>query len=494
MLGCSCPDQLTTNPDMSRSSKFNRGLLLCLLAAGFCGGLAQSALAQSFTVLHSFTPMATNAVGIYTNSDGAAAKGALVLSGNILYGACTQGGPSGGGTIFAVNIDGSGFKVLHAFTPLDNGNNTDGSYAQFFFINNSEYVVGQDPGLIMADGKLYGTTGSGGLWAGGTVFAMNVDGSGFTNLHSFNSGNSEGHYPHGGLVVSGRSLYGTTGYYGAGGSSIYAIGTDGSGFTNLHTFSGGDGIGPNGLVLFGDTLFGTTYFGGGTSFFPASYGTVFSLRVDGTGFNVLYSFGSGSDGDPQAGVAVSDGTIYGITPSLVFKLSSSGESFWILHRFDAPGVNTSGLTLSANTLYGTDGTLFAVNTDGTGFTNLYSFTPTAPSGAPPFFSTNTDGASPAGQLILSGRTLYGTTEMAGSGGSGTVFKLWLSPPLAVLAAGSDLVLTWPTNAVGFRLQAAPDLLSSTSWTNVLQSPSVLDGQNLVILPVSGASGFYRLSH
>ena len=41
-----------------------------------------------------------------------------------------------------------------------------------------------------------------------------------------------------------------------------------------------------------------------------------------------------------------------------------------------------GLILSGNTLYGTaqyggssgNGTVFAVNTDGTGFTNLYSFT------------------------------------------------------------------------------------------------------------------------
>ena len=44
-----------------------------------------------------------------------------------------------------------------------------------------------------------------------------------------------------------------------------------------------------------------------------------------------------------------------------------------------------------------NGTVFAVNTDGTGFTNLYSFT------------DGSDGANPNAGLILSGNTLYGTT-------------------------------------------------------------------------------------
>src|SRR6266446_4904964 len=74
----------------------------------------------------------------------------------------------------------------------------------------------------------------------------------------------------------------------------------------------------------------------------------------------------------------------------------------------------AGLTLSGNTLYGTAlsggssgwGTVFAVNTDGTGFTNLHSFT--ALSG--PHTSTNSDGANPYAGLVLSGNTLYGTAN------------------------------------------------------------------------------------
>ena len=45
------------------------------------------------------------------------------------------------------------------------------------------------------------------------------------------------------------------------------------------------------------------------------------------------------------------------------------------------------------------------------FTTLYNF----PGG--------TNGANPAAGLLLSGGTLYGTTFNGGSGGSGTVFKV-----------------------------------------------------------------------
>jgi len=64
---------------------------------------------------------------------------------------------------------------------------------------------------------------------------------------------------------------------------------------------------------------------------------------------------------------------------------------------------------------GGNGAVFAINVDGTGIRTLYSFTTVNPN-----TGTNRDGAYPYG-LILSGNTLYGTTEQGGSGGNGTVF-------------------------------------------------------------------------
>jgi uncharacterized repeat protein (TIGR03803 family) len=79
----------------------------------------------------------------------------------------------------------------------------------------------------------------------GTVFALKTDGTGFTVLHNFTARNwltdygvnADGAEPFGGLVLSGTTLYGT-GYDGgsAGSGSVFAVNTDGLGFTVLHSF------------------------------------------------------------------------------------------------------------------------------------------------------------------------------------------------------------------------------------------------------------------
>src|SRR5450756_1375931 len=87
---------------------------------------------------------------------------------------------------------------------------------------------------------------------------------------------------------------------------------------------------------------------------------------------------------------------------LILAGQVTAQTFTTLHSFTAlSGLTNSdgaypfaGLTLSGDTLYGTasggsssNGSVFAVNTAGTGFTNLHGFT--ADSGSPPY--TNSDG-------------------------------------------------------------------------------------------------------
>ena len=106
----------------------------------------------------------------------------------------------------------------------------------------------------------------------------------------------------------------------------------------------------------------------------------------------------------------------------MFALNTNGTGFTTLHSFtNSPdGANPyAGLILSGNTLYGTAcsggssnaGTVFAVNTNGTGFVVLHSFT------------ISPDGANPQAGLILSGNTLYGTTCYGGSSNYGTLFAI-----------------------------------------------------------------------
>ncbi len=106
--------------------------------------------------------------------------------------------------MFRVNTGGTGFTVLHQFTAWSDTNSG-------FAINGD----GASPnGLILSGDRLYGTAGLGGEFGQGTVFAVNVDGSGFTTLHSFTAAsftnnyiNSDGVEPESGLILSGNMLY-----------------------------------------------------------------------------------------------------------------------------------------------------------------------------------------------------------------------------------------------------------------------------------------------
>jgi uncharacterized repeat protein (TIGR03803 family) len=145
--------------------------------------------------------------------------------------------------------------------------------------------------LVLSGNTLYGTTDSGGSPDNGTLFAINTDGTDYTNLYSFTatSGpypgtNSDGAYPWTGLVISGNTLYGTTTLGGASGNgTVFAVNTNGIGFATLYSFTAvdqtyytnSDGANPYaGLLLLGNTLYATAEAGGS---FVA--GTVFSLTL-----------------------------------------------------------------------------------------------------------------------------------------------------------------------------------------------------------------------
>jgi uncharacterized repeat protein (TIGR03803 family) len=440
-------------------------LLLPVLMAGLGLFPARRVAAQNLTNLHNFTGV----------TDGANPYGGLTLSGNTLYGTASGGGSAGNGTVFAVNLDGTGFTNLHRFAFNDG--------------------INPFAGLILSGHTLYGTTSQGGSAGNGAVFALNTDGTGFANLHNF-TGGSDGANPYAGLLLSGNTLYGTTSGGGrAGQGAVFALNTDGTGFANLHSFTGGsDGASPYaGLILSGNVLYGTANQGG-----SAGQGAVFALNTDGTGFTNLHSFTGGSDGAaPSGGLILSGNTLYGTASQggsagngAVFALNTDGTGFTNLHSFIgvSDGANPyAALVLSDNTLYGTatgggsagNGAVFALNINGTGFTNLHTFTGRG------------DGAAPR-TVILSGNTLYGAVSSGGSAGDGTVFGLSLgsvsaSPPqLTISLAGTNVVLTWPNDAPGFTLQSLTNLVPPEIWTTV-------NGQNVVTNPIAGKQMFYRLS-
>jgi uncharacterized repeat protein (TIGR03803 family) len=241
----------------------------------------------------------TNLYNFTGGNDGGNPQGGLILSGTTLYGTATEGGTNGGGTVFSVSTNGTGFTTLHTFNIDSDG----------------YYPFGS---LILSGSNLYGTTYMGGTNGVGTVFSVSTNGTGFTILHTF-TGGSDGGYPEAGLILSGNTLYGTAVGGGANsGGTVFAVNTDGTGFANLYNFtanpggtygSNSDGTLPrDDLILSGNTLYGTTYGGGSWG-----YGTVFALTTNGTGFTTLHTF-SGSDGaGPSGALILSGNTLYGTT-------------------------------------------------------------------------------------------------------------------------------------------------------------------------------------
>jgi len=329
--------------------------------------------------------------------------------------------------------------------------------------------------LLAADGKLYGTTNLGAANQAnstGTVYRIAPDGSGFTVLHRFQSYgttnsigspvNADGANPEAELVEgSDGYLYGVARAGGSNGNgTVFRIGKDGSGFSVLHAFgattseptvtppTNADGIAPLGpLVQAADGYFYGTASRGGTT----GYGTIFRVRFDGSGFEVLRTFpaltqASSSDpfvnadgGTPLAGLTDGqDGRLYGVASvggsnglGTVFAYDPVGGVFAVLHNFDgSKGAQPSGELLLAQDgkLYGNTssggtndkggatlfGTIFAIARDGTGFTSIHSF-------------EGSDGSGPSGRLLqLDATTFVGITQAGGRCSQGTVYQLSLT--------------------------------------------------------------------
>ena len=104
---------------------------------------------------------------------------------------------------------------------------------------------GQNPGgaLTLSGSTLYGMTETGGAAQDGTIFQMQIDGTGAGLLHSFHGGLNDGQNPFGTLAQSGNTFFGMT--LAGGGSAnagvVFAINSTGGGFGLLHQFLGGAG-------------------------------------------------------------------------------------------------------------------------------------------------------------------------------------------------------------------------------------------------------------
>jgi uncharacterized repeat protein (TIGR03803 family) len=345
----------------------------------------------------------------------------VIASDGYLYGTTQAGGANDLGTIFR-------YGPLGLFTTLAEFTGTSGARP------------GATPlgGLVASGSVLYGVTQSGGNHDLGTVFKIQLAGTGFSTLYHFNTtpSNPRGIRPAAGLCLhSDGALYGTTEEGGANDAgTIFRITTGGS-FVTLHHFTDSDGAQPTGTLLVGpdSALYGTAS-GGGKN----GYGTIFRLAA-GSAPNaptVLAEFtgvgGAVRGAGPRAGLSYfAPGVFLGTTSAggagdegTVFTISTAGVFMPLAEFTDPSGWEPAGgvafdadgsllVPMRHGGLFG-EGTLLRVSAGGTvGLETAFG---------------GTLGDEPAGGLLRVGADFFGLAESGGSNGRGVFFRH--SPGLA----------------------------------------------------------------
>lgn len=391
----------------------------------------QTARAQSFAVIHSFTGQQDGAYPF---------TGLTVDAGDNLYGTTFGGGSGGYGTVFLLDADGSGW-LLSTLYSFSNGSDGAGPIARMVF---------------GPDGALYGSTSAGGggpcltsnNYRGcGTIFKLSppprspasvIYSWGSTILFRFNG--TDGSYPQGDLTFDASgTMYGTAVNGGTPGwGLVYSLTPSHGTWTENILYqaqNNGDGQYPWGGVVFdaaGD-IYGILEAGG-----QSGFGAIYKLSRSGSGWQetTLHSFTyQGNNGAyPQSGlIKDASGNMYGATAHLpgaggsAYELTPSGGD-WNYNFLDSfsGGINLGPYDKlvmdAAGNLYGTTyadgqygyGSVFKLTRSGGGWSyhSLHDFT------------GGRDGANPICALVFdSVGNIYGTAAAGGDYNSGVVFKV-----------------------------------------------------------------------
>lgn len=342
----------------------------------------------------------------FSGTNGRMPSLALGRVGDTLFGTTQGGGTVNSGTVYALKTDGTNFQTLHHFDGSD----------------------GTSPlGVLLAGETLFGVAFGGGSLDRGTIYRIDTDGTNFDVLHEFSG--PEGALPFG-LTLDGTSLFAVTnGHLAHNFGTLMSVESDGSNFETLFTFNSfPNGILPStAVVLSGNIFFGQTTRGGATD-----SGTIYSIGTDGSNYQLLHSFSADQKGTMSPRLLLSDGLVLGTTSGIlgstfgtIFSMQEDGTDFQVLHEFDGiDGRNPfAGMTLVGDRLFGLAygggaadlGTIYTIRVDGSDFRVLHEF-------------DGADGAEPAGELLREGNTLYGTTLRGGAFDDGVVFAIAIPEP------------------------------------------------------------------
>jgi uncharacterized repeat protein (TIGR03803 family) len=391
-----------------------------------------AAQAQSYSVIYNFAG----------GQDGATPMAGLTYGGSdSFYGTANYGGNTGG------NCGTSGCGLVYRLT---NGNSGWVLTPLYSFMGGNDGANPQIANVVFGpDGSLYSSTYYGGGTCDGvgcgTVFRLrppvpdNLGGSSpwiETVLHRFTGADGAG--PVGALIFDHNgNADGATSSGGLhNGGIIYQL--NASRNWDLVVMYHPYGYPGSGLTMdHAGNLYGTTFNGGNDLF-----GSVYKLTPSGSGWieTDLYDFTSGIDGSfPQAGIILDRaGNLYGATSAggsgrggTVFEMTNSNGN-WIYNKlYSLTGPGTPRLVVGpiGNLVMDAAGNLYGTTlSDGAhGYGAVFKLTPSNGSWTYTSlhdFTNGSDGGYPYSTLVFdTSGNLYGTASSGGAQGLGVVFKI-----------------------------------------------------------------------
>ncbi|MCK5774748.1 MAG: T9SS type A sorting domain-containing protein [Bacteroidales bacterium] len=353
---------------------------------------------------------------------GAEPSGSLVKASNgKLYGMTSWGGQAGSGTIFEYDPYNNSIKKKIDFKNEINGGHPKGSLIE------------------ASNGKLYGLTYDGGDNGNGVLFEYITSSNTFTALLHFDLMVTGGHpEPNTLLEASNGKLYGLTVVGGTNGDGVlFEYDIDSDTYTQKIDFEETTtGRFPYSSLTEATNghLYGVCKAGG-----SSSEGTLFEYNITSGNLSVKVNFSGNSNGGvPMGGLfEASNGILYGMSRmggendhGILYGYDPLSSSFTKKVDFQKleTGQYPEGKLMEASngkmyglTLHGgvhdvgfsqSSGTLFEYNTGATSVA------------VKKVFSSSLNGHSPNGGLLLANDgNFYGTTEMGGIHGQGTIYRI-----------------------------------------------------------------------
>jgi uncharacterized repeat protein (TIGR03803 family) len=383
---------------------------LTLAGNGKLYGMTSYGGPNGYGVLFEYDP----ATSTYTNkfnfnsTTGSYPFGSLNLASNgKMYGMTNQGGANSFGVLFEYDPATSTYSKKLDFNNTTNGANPKGNLTQ------------------AGNGKLYGMTNAGGTSGTGVLFEYDPATSTYTKKLDFIN-NTTGYYPNGSLAIAANGkLYGTTTSGGANNGVLFEYDPATSTFTKKFDFNGTSGSNPSSSLALATNgkLYGLTQDGGSLSDGVLfEYDPAISSFVKKLDFNL-------TDGDSPLGslAQASNSKLYGMTSrggasdaGVLFEYNPTSSLFTKKHDFtESTGYPSGSLVQAGN------GKLYGLTESGgpNGFGTLFEFDPATDVYSKKLDLTGANGINPLGSLILATNgKLYGLTAYGGVNDKGVIFE------------------------------------------------------------------------